>query len=107
MALTASQISQSAQAVVALANQLKAAYVAAKEFSNYNGVTDPGWNSLSGASVSNGLVVGTQAAPGDISNAIGSLNVFLAFWEGSAVATSAWGQNLEKLANPLVTQAID
>lgn len=102
MTLTTPQITLSAQSVIDLANQLKSAYVLAKEFSNYNGVTDPGWNSLSGAAIVNGLVVGTQAAPSDISNAIGSINEFIAYWEGGVVAQSAWGQNLEKLANPIV-----
>lgn len=105
MSLTVPQITSSALAVVGLANQLKAAYVIAKEYSDYNSVTDPGWGSLASsvpAAVSNGLVVGTQFAPGDVSNAIGSINEYINYWTGVAVPTSAWGQNLEKLSAPTV-----
>lgn len=105
--LTPTQITASAIAVVNLAKELKSAYVLAKEFSDYNSVTDPGWNGLTNESNptivdNNGLIMGTQVAPSDVSNAIGSINQFINYWSGSAVATSAWGQNLQKISVPIV-----
>ena len=104
--MTLSQITASALTVVAIANSLKAAKVTSQEFSEYNSVTDPGWNTLASgvpaAVDANGYIVGTNVKPSEVSNAIGSINVFLNYWAGAVVAQSAWGQNLEKISNPLV-----
>lgn len=103
--MTPTQVINSAKAVIDLANQIKSAYVLAKEYSDYNSVTDPGWGSLQANNPgidANGLVSGTSSTPQDISNAIGSINMFINYWSGNPVATSAWGQNLQKLSNPIV-----
>lgn len=101
--MTPSQITTAAQTVVQIANSLKAAFERAREFSDYNSVNDPGWNSLSGAAVdANGLVAGTEVTPAAISNAIGSINEFINYWTGQPVPTSAWGQNIVKISSPIV-----
>jgi len=105
---TAARIIEHGKAVVDVANAIKSAYVLAKEVSNFNAVNDPDWNNLHANPVdppvdtATKIIDETQVTPQDISNAIGSINMFLAYWEGQAVATSAYGQNLEKLAKPIV-----
>lgn len=113
MSLTVPRITASALTVVQLSNSIKAAMVRAKEYSDYNAVTDPTWGSLASAVPAavdaNGLVVGTSFTPGDVSNAIGSINAFLAIWQGTAfnfgtgnITPNAWGQSLQKLTDAIV-----
>lgn len=103
---TVNQVTKHAESWIDVANLLKSAYVLAQEVSRYNSINDPNWNDLanqlSGA-VINGVVVNTEVAPGDISNAIGSVNNFLAFMSGSSQpAQAAWINNIEKIAKPIV-----
>ena len=102
---TAASITAAAIAVVAAANELKKAYHLAKEITAYNSVNDPGWATLATDVDANGIISGTNANHTDISAAIGSLNNFISFWEGTSPwpAQSAWGQNIEKIATPLVS----
>jgi hypothetical protein len=105
---TVAQITAQAQAVIAASEALKKAYLLAREVTDGNSVNDPGWNSLTHQDNplvvdANLTVTGTDCRSTEIANAIGSLNVFRAFWEGSAVATSAWGQNIEKISSPLIS----
>lgn len=103
---TPNQIVAHARAWIDVANHIKSAYVLAKQVSAYNSVTDPGWGSLDDdppVATATGIIDGTEVTPGDISNAIGSINNFLAFLDGTAQpAQSAWIQNIEKIAKPIV-----
>jgi hypothetical protein len=101
---TPAEVTASALAVIGLANQLKAAKAQAAVYSAYNGVTDPGWGSLTNPIFLDtfGNVIGTGATPTEISNAIGSINEFLNYYNGQAVATSPWGNNLEAISSPTV-----
>jgi len=115
MALTTqAQISASALSVVSIANNIKAALIIAQEFSKYNGQTDPGWSSLTSGNAptvidSNGFIIGTSVKPGDISNAIGSLNAFVALYNGTtfnfgtgSITPNAWGNSIEVVSKPVV-----
>lgn len=103
---TVSQVTEHAQKWIEVANALKTAYVLSTELSHYNSINDPNWNDLANqvaGAVVGGVVAGTQVAPGDISNAIGSVNNFIAFMAGtSQPAQSAWINNIEKIAKPIV-----
>jgi len=111
------RIPDDAKAIINAANALKSAYILCKEVSNSNQVNDPGWNNLqtnpsqSGGTVdeTTKLISGTQATPANISDVIGSINNFLAYWEGTNFGcqdgfhlSSAWGQNIEKVAKAIV-----
>lgn len=104
--MTNTQITASAQSLIQIANSLKSAYVRAKEFSDYNSVTDPGWSTLVNTTPSvidsNGCILGTNVSPVDVSNAIGSINQFINYWGGQSVPVSAWGQNIQKVSSPIV-----
>lgn len=97
-----------AQAVAEAARQIKSAIVVVEQVIENNSVNDPGWNSLSNQANptlidADGLIIGTEHTPGQISNAIGSLVQFNNVWSGAAgVTQSAWGQNLEKIVAPIV-----
>lgn len=106
--MTQEQVLTLAQAVAEGARQIKSAIVVVEQVIENNSVNDPGWNGLNHDDDpdlidANGLVIGTQHTPGDISNAIGSLVQFNNVWSGAAgVTQSAWGQNLEKIVAPIV-----
>lgn len=103
---TVNQVTEHAKAWINVADKLKSAFVLADELSRHNSINDPNWNDLSNqvpGSVTDGVVTGTEIAPADISNAIGSINNFLEFFKGtSQPAQSAWINNIEKIAKPIV-----
>jgi hypothetical protein len=111
---TQAQIAASAASLVSICNNLKASMVIAQEYAKYNGQTDPGWNSLTNnlnPSVIdvNGFIIGTNIKPGDIANAIGSLNAFVALYNGTtfnfgtgSITPNAWGNSVEVVSNPVV-----
>lgn len=103
---TPTQITKHAKATIDAARAIKSAYALCKQLMNYNSVNDPGWGSLETdppVNAETGIIDGTEVAPGDISNALGSITNFLHFYEGTAdVAQSAWGNNLEKITDPIV-----
>lgn len=106
--MTQQQVSNLAAAVAEAARQIKSAIVVVEQVIENNSVNDPGWNGLTHQDDPTlidaaGLVIGTQHTPGDISNAIGSLVQFGNVWSGaSGVTQSAWGQNIEKIVDPIV-----
>lgn len=101
MSTTPTQIISGAQTVVQLANTAKSLFVLAGEFIDWNNTNDPGWNTLQGTPVvppmnaSTKIIDTTDVQPGDVSNAIGSLNNFITWWGTN-------GANLEKIAKPIV-----
>jgi hypothetical protein len=91
---------------VDIANAFKSAFVLGSELAAYNSVNDPTWGNLAAtvpAAVQNGLIVGTQLAPADVSNAIGSVNNIVAYMGGvGSPAYSNWMNSIQKLASPIV-----
>jgi hypothetical protein len=105
---TPAQITAHAKAWVDVANAFKSAYVLGTEIKAYNGVNDPGWSALDHATnpdlvTEAGLIVGTEATPDDIANAIGSVVAILEYMAGVGTpSVNAWKDNLEKLCKPIV-----
>lgn len=103
---TANQITTHAQAWIDVANAFKSAFVLGTELSRHNAVNDPNWNNLAVAvpeAVEDGLIVGTEIAPADVSNAIGGVNNMLAYMGGVGTpAYSNWMTVIEKIAKPIV-----
>lgn len=104
---TPAQVTEHAKAWIDVANQLKIAYTLARQLSDHNSVNDPNWadlaNQVADAVDAEGQVVGTEIAPQDVSNAIGSVNNFLTFMSGAGLpAQSNWMLNVEKIAKPIV-----
>lgn len=104
---TPAQITEHAKAWIDVANQLKTAYTLARQLSDHNSVNDPNWsdlvNQIAEAVDAEGQVVGTEVTPAEVSAAIGSVNNFIAFMNGSAQpAQSNWMLNIEKIAKPIV-----
>lgn len=117
MALTTqAQVAASANSVVQIANELKSFKILADEYSVYNGQTDPGWGSITNGNHpelvdSNGFIIGTNplVKPADVSNAIASLNAFLALYKGTtfnfgtgSITPNSWGNSIEIVSSPLV-----
>jgi hypothetical protein len=106
--MTQQQVSNLAVAVAEAARQIKSALVVVDQVIANNSVNDPGWGSLDHANNpdlidENELVIGTQHTPDNISAAIGSLQQFANVWSGAAgVTQSAWGQNIERIVDPIV-----
>ena len=104
---TLAQVTAHAKAWAQACDLLKAAHSLCQELSQYNGVNDPNWGALDSSFKTGDVVTGTEIVPGDVSNAIGSVNNFLAFWDGtSRPAQSAWGNNVEKLAKPITSRPL-
>lgn len=104
---TQAQVTAHAQAWIDVANKIKQAFELTRELSLYNGVNDPNWSDLANqvpeAVDAAGLVVGTEVTPADIANAIGSANNLMVMLDGTGQpAQSAWINNIQKIAKPLV-----
>jgi hypothetical protein len=104
---TPAQVTAHAKAWIDVANAIKSAFTLSRELSLHNSVNDPNWNDLANqvpeAVDEDGLVVGTEVTPADVSNAIGSVNTFVVLMDGSGQpAQSAWINNIEKVAKPIV-----
>lgn len=103
--MTTAQIQQAAKEAVAISNSAKALYNRCKEYAAHNSVMALDWASVPSAAkdATNGnVVLGTDALPADISNAIFAMTKVVAMWEGAGVDAANYGQSFEKLANPLV-----
>lgn len=68
------------------------------------------WNNLATSNPDvldeNGLLVGYNFTPADVSNFLGSLAQFLNYYNGSAVAAGAHGSNAEQLSLPIVQTTV-
>ncbi len=103
--MTTAQIQQSAKEAVALSNSAKALYNRCKEYVAHNQVMAMNWGTVPSEaldSANGNVVLGTDALPADISNAINAMTKIIALWEGAGVDAQNYGQLFEKLANPLV-----
>lgn len=106
MAATPNQAVELAKDCIQVATAIKSAAVLARQFVTNNNVNDPGWSSYDDnppVSPTTGLIDTTEVTPGQVSNAIGSINNFLNYYTGaSAVAQVAWGDNLETIVPAIV-----
>lgn len=94
--LVPAEITLRAQTVRGICNSLKSTFNLCREFKENNDQTDPGWSGLSGANVNaNGTAIGTNLMPADVSNAIGEMVNFMAWW-------ATHGPNIEKICDPSV-----
>lgn len=102
--MTPSQITIAAQNAVAISNSAKALYFVCKQYITHNSVMAQNWGAVpSGAlDATTGTVLGTDALPADISNVIFAMTKIVSMWEGGGVDATNYGQNFEKLTNPLV-----
>lgn len=108
---TNAQVIKLAKDTIQVARAIKSAQVLANQFMHNNSVNDPNWTDLNTPEGhaneevvdEDGLILEAGVTPSDVSNAIGSIANFLHYYEGTAdVAQSAWGNNLEKIVEPIV-----
>lgn len=96
MAATPNQITEQAQATAVVAQQIKSVLVIARQVVAHGQTLGVDWNDLPAEAEDGEFVVGTEMTPGQVSNAIGSIDNFVStFWAGQGV-------NLELLSKPIV-----
>lgn len=93
---TPNQITEQAKATAAVAQQLKAALVLARQVVAHGQTLGVDWNNLPNEAKDGNFVLGTEITPAQASNAIGSIDNFVStYWAGQGV-------NLEILSKPIV-----